>query len=215
MKREDLVKLNKLEPPYQLYDGQRLVIVPKVEDGQNAQQTPQTDDKTSQPEQKPQDEDPAGDEEQLNDEEKLLKSTNEQPKQKKSDYVWPIENGVNRITQTFKEGDSDGIVMEASVGTPVKAVANGIVKIAGVPGGDAAAYGVTIVIKHPHLRTMSIYSNLKEASVKVGQKVKQNSVIGKSGQSGAIANGPQLYFEISDLSGKGRKAVDPEKLLPQ
>ena len=60
---------------------------------------------------------------------------------------------------------------------------------------------------------MSIYSNLKEARVTVGQKVQQGTIIGKVGQTGSIAKKPQLYFEVNDLSGKGRHAVDPEKLL--
>jgi lipoprotein NlpD len=214
MKREDLVKMNKLEPPYQLYNGQRLIVIPKTGDSQGEVQDQLTAETAPETGETPQEEAPATETEQLNGEEEQL-DDGEVESKKKSDYVWPIENGKNKITQKFKDGDSDGIVMDVSVGTPVKAVADGVVKIAGVPGGDAAAYGVTIVVKHPKLKTMSIYSNLKEASVKMDQKVKQGEVIGKSGQSGTIASGPQLYFEVSDLSGKGRKAVDPEKLLPQ
>jgi murein DD-endopeptidase MepM/ murein hydrolase activator NlpD len=133
----------------------------------------------------------------------------------KSNYIWPVTNGNTKILRKFKEDDSDGIVIDASVGTPVKAVADGEVLISGTPSGDAAAYGITIVLKHASLKTMTIYANLKETSVAIHQKVKQGAVIGKTGKSGTIADRPQLYFEISDLAGKSRRAVDPEKLLPQ
>ena len=95
----------------------------------------------------------------------------------------------------------------------MKSIADGTVVIAGVPSGDAAAYGVTVVVKHPSQKTMSIYSNLKEATVAVKQKVKQGTIIGKVGQTGSIATKPQLYFEINEISDKGRQSVDPETLF--
>ncbi|MBQ7524035.1 MAG: peptidoglycan DD-metalloendopeptidase family protein, partial [Alphaproteobacteria bacterium] len=134
----------------------------------------------------------------------------------KSDYIWPVANGKSKISQHFGANDVDGgIIIDASAGTPVKSIADGVVVIAGVPSGDAAAYGTTVVVKHTAKKTMSIYANLKEAKVAVRQKVKQGTIIGKVGQSGTIARKPQLYFEINDLAGKGRQAVDPEKLLPK
>jgi murein DD-endopeptidase MepM/ murein hydrolase activator NlpD len=133
----------------------------------------------------------------------------------KSDYIWPISNGKTKISQRFgTEGIEGGIIIDASVGTPVKSIANGVVMIAGVPSGEASAYGITVVVKHAAKKTMSIYAGLKEANVKVGQQVKQGTIIGKTGKTGTIAKKPQLYFELNDLAGKGRRSIDPEKLLP-
>ncbi len=218
MKQADLIKLNKLEQPYQLYDGQRLIITPKVDDDITApadpdikvQQMKEESEMTSNPadsEEAQQDKTTIDDvnKEEIADEESVTPATT-------SEYIWPVSNGKERISQHF-DGSDGGLIIDASDGTPVKSIADGVVVIAGVPNGEAAAYGITVVIKHTAKKTMSIYSNLKETSVKVKQVVKQGSIIGKVGQTGTIAKKPQLYFEINDLAGKGRKAIDPEKLI--
>lgn len=209
MKQADLIKLNNLEQPYQLYDGQRLVITPKVETTP-APSDPDVEVKVND----------SNDAEIENSEEQVTEENQDGEEVKDSvekvaaptpEYTWPISNGKERVTRHF-EGDG-GIIIEASAGTPVKSIADGKVVIAGVPNGDASAYGITVVVKHSSKKTMSIYANLKEATATVGQTVKQGTIIGKVGQSGTIAKKPQLYFEINDLAGKGRRAIDPEPLL--
>ncbi|MBQ7524279.1 MAG: M23 family metallopeptidase [Alphaproteobacteria bacterium] len=216
MKRSDLIKLNELEQPYHLYEGQRLIVTPKVDDAPE----PAVDADIRVKSNFNDVSEPKMESETLNsgapvEENKVLdnESPQDEPKvvEAKSNYTWPIANAKSKISQHF-DGEG-GIIIDASVGTPVKSIADGIVVIAGVPSGDAAAYGVTVVVKHPTQKTMSIYSNLKEAIVTVKQKVTQGSVIGKVGQTGSIATKPQLYFEINELSPKGRRAVDPETLL--
>ena len=216
MKRSELIKLNKLEQPYHLYEGQRLIVTPRVSDvpepAVDADITVKSNSNDV-PEQKMESEKlntgaPVEDNEVLDNE-----ALQNEPKvvEAKSDYIWPVANGKSKISQRF-DGEG-GIIIDASVGTPVKSIADGTVVIAGVPSGDAAAYGVTVVVKHPSKKTMSIYSNLKEATVAVKQKVKQGTIIGKVGQTGSIATKPQLYFEINEISDKGRQSVDPETLL--
>ena len=215
MKRSELIKLNKLEQPYHLYDGQRLIVTPKV----NEPTEPDTDisvrynnenEKEAsniEPESSVEDSE-ASTEDETEDEPKLAVS--------KSNYIWPIANGKSKISQHFDiEHKVDGITIDASAGTPVKSIADGTVVISGVPNGDAADYGVTVVIKHPSKKTMSIYAYLKEATVSVNQKVKQGTIIGKVGQTGAIATKPQLYFETKDDTQSIQKRcwVSKKKLL--
>ena len=231
MTRTELVKMNNLQPPYQLYNGQRLLV--SVNFDENAgdvdsdvvvsdndekkvsaeTETPTTDEaiktEPGDTQEKPEKEVTIDDANPVEE-----KKKEEKPKPKNEGYAWPIAGGAGKISKHFVEGDVDGgIVIDASAGTPVRAFADGVVMIAGVPNGDAAAYGLTVVIKHAGKNKMSIYANLKEASVKAHHKVKKGDVIGKVGKSGAIAKKPQLYFEVNDISGKGRKAEDPEKLL--
>ena len=232
MSRSDLIKLNKLEQPYQLYNGQRLVVTVKPEDSSpdpdievKDNEKPEIKEESFPKEEMQNTEAPEISEEegiQVGDEREDKATMDDlqegpsdvEPIPAKSKYTWPINNGKNKISQHFGDNEVDGgIVIDASVGTPVKAVADGVVMIAGLPSGDAAAYGTTVVIKHTAKKTMSIYANLKETDVTVGQKIKQGTIVGKVGKSGTIAKKPQLYFEINNLSGKGRKAIDPEKLL--
>jgi len=218
MTRADLIRLNNLEPPYQLYNGQRLVITVKPELEEKKDVEFDTGSDISDSSEKTNDT-----EETVNESEKdketlddIKESKEEQTSVVKSDYIWPIEDGKSKVTQHYDSTEVDGaIIIDASVGTPVKAIADGKVVIAGTPSGEAAAYGTTVVIKHTAKKTMSIYANLKETSVTVGKKVKQGEIIGKVGKSGSIARKPQLYFELNDLSGPGRRSVDPEKYLPK
>lgn len=244
MTRAELIKINKLEAPYQLYNGQKLIINIKannINDNNDSDVVITVNDNTdsalnvkksdvSNKKEKIEDETPDKDggkkiDEKLKVEEEDTATIDDArvdtPERSEdvevipeSEYEWPVADGKNRISQHFGANDVDGgIIIDASVGTPVKAMADGVVMISGVPKGEASAYGITVVIKHPLKKKMSIYANLKEASVKVGQKITKGELIGKVGKSGTVAKKPQLYFEVNDLAGKGRKSVDPEKLL--
>ncbi|MDR2666980.1 MAG: M23 family metallopeptidase [Holosporales bacterium] len=219
MSRADLIKLNNLEQPYQLYDGQRLVITVKPQDTADTNEIILTGEKPA----------PADTVEDVVDESKGINDTTnaeddatvddiqekDELLQTKTEYIWPVENGRNKISRYFGENEVEGgIVINASAGTPVKAMADGVVMMSGVPSGEAAAYGITVVIKHTGKKTMSIYAGLLEAKVKARQKIKQGAVIGKVGKSGSMATKPQLYLELNDLSGKGRKVMDLLKVLP-
>lgn len=244
MTRADLIKLNNLEPPYQLYNGQKLIVNVRPEDVESSNTTEQVsvsqptepepipdsaqnlnstileyqranNAENNQVESKTEDVAESQDDESTIDD---IASPQESAKQAAVtyEYIWPIENGKSKVTQHFNSSEVDGgIIIDASVGTPVKAIADGNVVIAGTPSGEAAAYGTTVVIKHAAKKTMSIYANLKEANVTVGKKVKQGDIIGKVGKTGSIAQKPQLYFELNDLKGGSRKAVDPESYFPR
>ncbi|MDR1475851.1 MAG: M23 family metallopeptidase [Holosporales bacterium] len=212
MSRSDLIKLNKLQPPYQLYDGQRLIIILRPE-GSTDRASESVEADLQKPELPKQEQEEDVKELSLGDNKEVDTNIQIEPSfvGPVNEYVWPITDGRSKISQPFDEG---GITIEASAGTPVRAIADGVVKIAGVPEGDAAAYGVTVVLKHDSKHILSIYANLKEATVSKLKKVKKGDIIGKVGKSGTIASKPQLYFELNDISDKGRKPLDPEKVLP-
>jgi len=87
----------------------------------------------------------------------------------------------------------------APSGTPIHAVADGTVVVAGERGG----YGLAVVIDHGH-SLGTLYGHQSSIAVRVGQEVERGDVIGYVGSTGA-STGPHLHFE---LRFDGR-AVDP------
>jgi murein DD-endopeptidase MepM/ murein hydrolase activator NlpD len=85
-----------------------------------------------------------------------------------------------------------GVDFSAPAGTPVRAVANGIVTFAGRSG----AYGNQIEIEHQQPYASS-YSHLQRFArdVKSGATVRKGQVIGYVGSSG-MATGPHLHFML-------------------
>jgi len=89
------------------------------------------------------------------------------------------------------------------MGTPVQAVAAGVVTGAGRSGGN----GKMVQIRHSGgYETM--YLHLSRIAVKSGARVAQGEVIGNVGSTG-LSTGPHLDFRIRQ---KGR-AVNPTKVI--
>ena len=85
----------------------------------------------------------------------------------------------------------NGLDILADTGTKVFAPGAGTVDFVGYRGG----YGLTIEINHGYgYRT--IYAHLKKALVKKGVKVKRGDDLALSGQSGQLATGPHLHYEV-------------------
>lgn len=85
----------------------------------------------------------------------------------------------------------NGIDLRAPIGTPVYAVADGMVEVAkNNPGG----YGLYVVINHKDIFG-SLSAHLSQYNVSPGQKVKAGDIIGLSGNTGD-STGPHLHFEI-------------------
>lgn len=94
----------------------------------------------------------------------------------------------------------------APVGTPVRAVADGVVESAGWHGGN----GLSITLRHPRgYKTM--YNHLSKLKVRLGQRVIQRQVIGRVGSTG-LSTGPHLDYRVV----KHRRFVNPldERLIP-
>jgi murein DD-endopeptidase MepM/ murein hydrolase activator NlpD len=95
----------------------------------------------------------------------------------------------------------------APTGTPVSAVADGVVASAGFRGG----YGRLVELSHDgDILTMYGHLSVIAKGVKPGVKVRQGDLIGNVGSSG-LATGPHLDFRIRQ---KG-KFVDPEAVLAE
>ncbi|MGW7440587.1 M23 family metallopeptidase [Streptomyces sp. NPDC054849] len=136
---------------------------------------------------------------------------------KKKAGLWdkPLEKYT--LSATFGKGGSmwarkhSGQDFAVPVGTPVKAVAAGVVVKAGPNGGgDGPAYGNAIVIKHANNK-YSQYAHLSKIHVKVGQKVSVKQGIALSGNTGN-SSGPHLHFEIRTTPNYG-SALNPVAFL--
>ncbi len=97
-----------------------------------------------------------------------------------------------------------GIDLAAPHGSPVRAIADGIVIFADPYSG----YGRLVVIQHQQGLT-SHYGHLQEIKARPGQYVKAGQFIATVGSTG-ISTGPHLHFEVR-VNGK---AQDPENYLP-
>src|SRR5438094_541422 len=96
----------------------------------------------------------------------------------------------------------------APVGTPVRAVADGVVAAAGWDGGN----GVSVTIRHRSgYATMYNHLSKIDAGVRRGVPVRQRQVVGYVGATG-LATGPHLDYRVS----KHGQFVNPlsERFIP-
>ena len=94
----------------------------------------------------------------------------------------------------------------APIGTPVRAVADGVVTQAGWNGG----YGLSIMLRHARgYETM--YNHLSRIDVRRGDRVRQRQVIARVGSTG-LSTGPHLDYRVR----KAGAFVNPlgEKFIP-
>ncbi|WP_026623103.1 M23 family metallopeptidase [Ensifer sp. WSM1721] len=96
-----------------------------------------------------------------------------------------------------------GIDFRAAIGTRIRSTAAGTVTAAGPAGG----YGNMIEVDHGN-GVSTRYAHLSVILVNVGDQVKADDVIGKSGSTGR-STGPHLHYEVR-LNGQ---AVDPMRFL--
>ena len=121
---------------------------------------------------------------------------------------WPLD--VIKITQLFGKtnasarlyvaGTHNGVDFGAKIGTPVKAMGDGIV--AGAGDTDltckGASFGRWILIKFNN-GLAATYGHLSVISVTEGQRVAQGDIIGYSGNTG-YTTGPHLHISMYDAS---------------
>lgn len=118
-------------------------------------------------------------------------------------WIKPVD-GV--ITSNFgrraqpKAGASvyhSGIDLRASINTPVKAIADGIVTAA---RSGMRGYGTGVFIDHGQVngkKIVSEYGHLSRFIVSIGKKVKQGDIIAYSGNTGT-STGPHLHLTIKE-----------------
>tara|TARA_R110000796_G_scaffold96719_1_gene202718 strand:+ start:98429 stop:100375 length:1947 start_codon:yes stop_codon:yes gene_type:complete len=106
---------------------------------------------------------------------------------------------TNPITKEVKM--HFGVDFAAKTGVPVIATASGIIeKVEFMKGG----YGKYIQIKHDD-QYQTLYAQLSEMDVQVGDKVEKGQLIGKVGTTG-MSTGPHLHYEVI----KAGEKVDPK-----
>jgi murein DD-endopeptidase MepM/ murein hydrolase activator NlpD len=134
---------------------------------------------------------------------------------------WPFAGGT-RISDGFGPRSApcsgcstfhDGLDMNPGVGTPIGAVADGVVS--GVTAHDDGGLGVHVLIDHVVAGRMvtSTYGHMQSgsAAVSVGQSVTAGQLVGSVGSTGQ-STGPHLHLEIHL---DGVTAVDPYGWLTQ
>jgi murein DD-endopeptidase MepM/ murein hydrolase activator NlpD len=122
-------------------------------------------------------------------------------------YIWPAK-GVLTSGFGHRWGRMHkGIDIGAPIGTPVVAVAAGVVVSAGWNDGG---YGNLVEIQH-FGGSVTLYAHNQRVLVDKGEQVEQGQQIAELGSTGR-STGPHLHFELHP-SGKG--AVDPLAFLPR
>lgn len=120
-------------------------------------------------------------------------------------FIWPVNGKI--ISGFGNRGKSmhNAIDIKSESGTPIKAVADGIVTYS---QDSLRGYGNAIIITHENDFT-TLYAHNSVNLVKEGQKVKQGEIIGKVGQTGRSTTS-HLHFELW----KGLIAQNPVIYLP-
>lgn len=120
---------------------------------------------------------------------------------------WPVDGTLTSPYGIRREGLDfrihRGVDISVPEGTPVRAMAPGVVEFAGSMSG----YGRVIIVDHgTGVRT--VYAHLSAIEVSQGQELSGRPVIGRSGSTGR-SSGAHLHFEIV----RGGRAEDPVPLL--
>ena len=139
----------------------------------------------------------------------LLDST-KLPKKGSAVLSWPLDYVL--ITQRFGKtvsserlyvsGSHSGMDFRASVGTPVYAVADGVVKGTGDTDQTCpnASFGKWVFIEHQGLGLSSTSGHLSGIKVSEGQKVSTGDIIGYAGNTGR-STAPHLHLTIYATEG--------------
>lgn len=96
-----------------------------------------------------------------------------------------------------------GIDFWAPLGTPVRAMNRGVVRLA----RTFTSYGKTVVVDHGQ-GVFTYYMHLSKISVSQGAIVEQGDLLGKSGQTG-YSEGPHLHVSVR----VGNESIDPEVFM--
>jgi len=112
-------------------------------------------------------------------------------------FVWPVVGpitgvyGSQRILNGEPRAPHRGIDIAAPAGSPVGAMADGVVSLA---APDMYFTGNTVMIDHGY-GLHSVYAHLSELAVEVGQTVRKGQPIGRVGATGR-ATGPHLHWGV-------------------
>ena len=95
--------------------------------------------------------------------------------------------------RSYRGGLHEGVDFRTPIGTPIRSVADGVVRAAfTAPDGNA---GNMVEVQHAG-GLASRYLHLDSWGVNVGQRVSQGQQIAKSGETGSAKGDPQLHFDL-------------------
>lgn len=100
-----------------------------------------------------------------------------------------------------------GLDLAAPYGTPIRAVAGGVVTYSGPAGG----YGQMIRIRHPS-GAVTEYGHMRRRDVAAGDRVRAGEVIARVGAEGE-ATGPHLHLRVFPSGVLNGKGTDPRPWL--
>jgi murein DD-endopeptidase MepM/ murein hydrolase activator NlpD len=120
-------------------------------------------------------------------------------------YQQPVAGGhISNSFAQHKERGSSGLDIAAPMGSAIHPIAGGIVEA--VTQDNRA--GRWVKVKHPD-GTTSTYAHMGNWSVKVGDEVTPDTVLGTVGMTGHTT-GPHVHLRVRDKSGTD---LDPEKVI--
>ncbi len=109
-------------------------------------------------------------------------------------FIEPVRGSITRKDSSSHRGWD----VRASTGTPIYAMADGVVTVAKSSGYNGG-FGQMVLIYHPDItssgNTKTLYAHMSKVDVSVGEKVSQGEVIGYVGSTGR-STGPHLHFEV-------------------
>ena len=117
----------------------------------------------------------------------------------KNKFILPVDNaiitgvyGSQRILNGKPRWPHYGIDFAQALGTPIKAMADGVVTLA---EKDLYFTGATLIFDHGH-GISTLYMHLDQIFVELGDIVKQGDIIGTVGSTGR-STGPHLDFRVN------------------
>jgi murein DD-endopeptidase MepM/ murein hydrolase activator NlpD len=191
-----VITANNLIPPFDLYEGQHLVIPGTSTRPTSVATTPPVPEPSNQP---PPSRPPGAPVDAAGQTAALPRPNS--PRREAGSFDWPVEGSV--ISEFGPKGGgryNDGINIAAPLGTPVRAAESGLVAYA---GNEVRGFGNMLLLKHPN-GWVTAYAHNQELLVQRGERVRRGQVIARVGSSGSVDR-PQLHFELR----KGKQAVDP------
>lgn len=120
--------------------------------------------------------------------------------------MFPAEPPVDgSLTNTYKPGEGHyGIDIAARQGDDVRSVADGVV----VSSYWTFNNGYVLHISHSG-GYASVFKHFSEVFKNSGEVVRKGDIIGKVGETGLLASGPHIHFELW----KNGMALDPEQYI--
>ena len=117
---------------------------------------------------------------------------------------WPVPGHPLGRGFGSNNGKHLAVDVTADIGTPVRAMAPGIV---GYADNGVKGYGKMVMLVHPG-GWVTLYAHLSRFKVRPGQRIGRNQVLALSGNTG-ISRGPHLHFALL-IRGK---PVDPMRYM--